>query len=112
MSASRQALLWWALSSPPVGLFFIDTATGQIATHRQLVEAGVTGRDDQPPRPWHRVQGTIDASTMWYAVLRKRERGVFIGTLVLRHTDHHALLLERGWEEVPPKQIGVAPYAM
>jgi hypothetical protein len=59
-----------------------------------------------PPRPWHRVQGTIDASTMWYAVMRKRERGVFIGTLVLRHTDHHALLLRRGWEEVPPHEIG------
>jgi len=88
-----------------VGLFFIDTVTGQVATQRQLVEAGITGRDDAPPRPWHRVQGTIDASTMWYAVMRKRERGVFIGTLVLRHTDHHALLLERGWEEIPPDEI-------
>jgi hypothetical protein len=88
-----------------VGLFFIDTATGQVATHRQLVEARVIERDAMPPRPWHRVQGTIDASTMWYAVMRKRERGVFIGTLVLRHTDHHALLLRRGWEEVPPHAI-------
>jgi hypothetical protein len=90
-----------------VGLFFIDTGTGQVATHRQLVEAGVAARDDMPPRPWHRIQGTIDASTMWYAVLRRRERGVFIGTLVLRHTDHHALLLQRGWEEVHPHAIGV-----
>jgi len=43
---------------------------------------------------------------MWYAVMRRRERGVFIGTLVLRHSDHHTLLLERGWEEVPIDQIG------
>jgi hypothetical protein len=90
-----------------VGLFFIDTGTGQVATQRQLAEAGITGRDDPPPRPWHRIQGTIDATTMWYAVMRKRERGVFIGTLVLRHTAHHALLLERGWEEIPPQDIGV-----
>jgi hypothetical protein len=88
-----------------VGLFFIDTDTGQVATQRQLAEAGVVGRDEMPGRPWHRIQGTIDASTMWYAVMRRRERGVFIGTLVLRHTDHHALLLERGWEEVPPHAI-------
>jgi hypothetical protein len=90
-----------------VGLFFIDTESGQVATQRQLVEAGITGRDDAPPLPWHRIQGTIDASTMWYAVMRRRERGIFIGTLVLRHSDHHALLLERGWEEVPPQRIGV-----
>ncbi|HKE81145.1 MAG TPA: hypothetical protein VKB54_17650 [Solirubrobacteraceae bacterium] len=88
-----------------MALFFIDTDTGQVATHRQLREAGIAPGDSFPPRPWHRVQGTPDASTMWYAVLRMRERGVFIGTLVLRHGDHHALLLERGWEEVPPEEI-------
>ena len=66
--------------------------------------------DEQPQLPWHRIQGTRDASTMWYAVMRKREKGVFIGTLVLRHTDHHALLLESGWEEVPVGDISaVAP---
>jgi hypothetical protein len=91
-----------------LGLFFIDTATGQVATHRQLVEAGVVGRDELPSRPWHRIQGSIDATTLWYAVLRRRERGIFIGTLVLRHSDHHALLLERGWEEVPLEEIGPA----
>jgi len=90
-----------------VGLFFIDTATGQVATQRQLIDAGVAGADAQPPRPWHRVQGSIDASTMWFAVMRKRERGVYIGTLVLRHGDHHTLLRERGWEEVPIAEIGV-----
>ena len=90
-----------------MGLFFIDTATGQVATQRQLIAADVMTGDDPPPRPWHRIQGPIDASTMWYAVLRRRERGVFIGTLVLRHNDHHALLLQRGWEEVAPEAIGV-----
>ena len=85
--------------------FFIDTATGQVATQRQLIGAGVARSDEQPPRPWHRVHGTRDASTMWYAVMRKQERGVYIGTLVLRHTDHHASLLEQGWAEVPIDQI-------
>jgi hypothetical protein len=87
--------------------FFIDTQTGQVATQRQLVEAGIARPDDQPPRPWHRVQGTRDASTMWYAVMRKRERGVYIGTLVLRHTSHHASLLDSGWEEVAIDEIAV-----
>jgi hypothetical protein len=85
--------------------FFIDTDTGQVATLRQLVEAGVTDPAEQPPRPWHRIQGTRDATTMWYAVLRRRERGVFIGTLVLRHTSHHASLLQQRWQEVDPEEI-------
>jgi hypothetical protein len=87
--------------------FFIDTTTGQVATGRQLVEAGVADGIEPPPRPWHRVQGSGDASTMWYAVLRKEERGVFIGTLVLRHGDHHASLLQRGWQEVDVGEIRV-----
>ena len=45
---------------------------------------------------------------MWYAVMRRRERGVFLGTLVLRHSDHQVRLAERGWEEVPVEEIGVA----
>ena len=43
---------------------------------------------------------------MWYAVLRKVVRGVFIGTLCLRHTGRQASLEEAGWEEVPPDRIG------
>jgi hypothetical protein len=87
--------------------FFIDTATGQVATQRQLVEAGLARSGERPPPPWHRMQGTGDASTMWYAVMRRREKGVYIGTLVLRHSDHHASLLERGWAEVAVEEIGV-----
>jgi hypothetical protein len=85
--------------------FFIQTATGQVATQRQLVDAGVFRSDEQPRLPWHRVQGTRDASTMWYAVMRRQEKGVYIGTLVLRHSDHHASLLEQGWEEVAVSEI-------
>ena len=43
---------------------------------------------------------------MWYAVLRKRERGVFIGTLCVRHTGRQASLERAGWGEVPVADIG------
>lgn len=86
-------------------MFFIRTDTGQIATQRQLVEAGVAPESDPPPRPWFRIQGTGDATTMWYAVMRKQTRGVFIGSLCIRHSDHHALLLQRGWQEVEVAEI-------
>ncbi|HVL31718.1 MAG TPA: hypothetical protein VM299_05740 [Solirubrobacteraceae bacterium] len=89
-----------------MGVFFIDTAQGTVATQHQLIDAGVVAGSDLPPRPWLRIQGTGDASTMWYAVMRKRERGIFIGTLVLRHSAHHALLMRQGWEEVAPQRIG------
>ena len=62
--------------------------------------------NDPPPRPWHPVRGERDASTLWYAVMRKQTKGVFIGTLAIRHSDHHASLLERGWEDVAPEEIG------
>ena len=58
-----------------------------------------------PPRPWHRIQGTRDATTMWYAVMRRRVRGIFIGSLCIRHSDHHASLLGQGWEEVDVEEI-------
>jgi hypothetical protein len=89
-----------------MAVFFIDTSGGAVATHRQLVEAEVTDGIQPPPRPWLRIQGTRDATTMWYAVMRRRERGIFIGSLVIRHCDHHGLLLRRGWEEVPIAEIG------
>jgi hypothetical protein len=88
-----------------VALFFIDTDTGQIATQRQLMQAGIASSDGKAPRPWFRIQGTHDATTMWYAVLRKRTKGIFIGALTIRHGDHHALLLSQDWEEVPPEEI-------
>jgi hypothetical protein len=99
MAASQ---LCWAV----VAVFFIDTSTGQVATLRQLVEAGITPPDQPPAPPWHRIQGTSDATTMWYAVMRKEVRdGVFIGTICIRHQDHHASLLQQGWQEVEPSSI-------
>ena len=76
-----------------------------MATLRKLVEAGVATELRPPPRPWLRIQGTNDASTMWYAVLRKRERGVYLGALAMRHQPHHERLLAAGWEEVPNEEI-------
>jgi hypothetical protein len=89
-----------------VAVFFIDTSTGQVATLRQLVEAGVAASDQPPPKPWFRIQGSGDATTMWYAVMRKQLReGVFIGTLCIRHGEHHASLLQQGWHEIPHTEI-------
>ena len=88
-----------------MAVFFIDTSTGRVATQRQLIEAGVADTVQPPPRPWFLIQGTSDATTMWYAVLRRKEKDVFIGTLVLRHTDHYASLLAKGWEEVAVSDI-------
>jgi hypothetical protein len=90
-----------------VGVFFVNTEDGRVATRAQLAEAGLVDDLDKPVKPWHQIQGPSDASTMWYAVLRKRERGVFIGTLCIRHTGRQASLEERGWEEIPVAEIGV-----
>ena len=78
-----------------------------MATRRQLVEAGLADAAEIPQRPWHPIQGPSDASTMWYAVMRKRARGVFIGALCIRHTGRQASLEEGGWEEVPVEAIGL-----
>ena len=92
-----------------MGAFFIDVADGRVATGTQLEAAGIFSGNtaEPPPRPWHRIQGPRDASTMWYAVMRKRLRGVFIGTLCIRHTGRQASLEAEGWEEVPVERIGV-----
>jgi hypothetical protein len=89
-----------------VSAFFIDTSTGQIATRNQLVERGLVDPRDTPVKPWHPVRGDRDASTLWYAVMRKETKGIFIGTLAIRHSDHHASLLQQGWQEVDPAEIG------
>jgi hypothetical protein len=95
-----------------MAVFFIDTSTGQVATRAQIVDAGIADAGEDPPRPWHRIAGSDDATTLWHAVLRRREKGIFIGTLALRHGDHHALLLERGWEEVGVEELRAGPQAM
>ena len=107
-SATRHGV---AIASSSVAVFFIETITGEVATLRQLVEAGVAPEGEPPQRPWHRIQGSSDATTLWYAVLRKRIAGrdgssVHIGSLAIRHQPHHASLLRAGWEEVPVAEIG------
>ncbi len=64
----------------------------------------VTARG-KPSPPWHPIQGTSDATTLWYAVMRKRVRDVYIGMLCFRHSDYHASLLHKGWQEVPISEI-------
>jgi hypothetical protein len=90
-----------------VGVFFVNTEDGRVATRTQLADAELVDEHDKPVRPWHQIQGPSDASTMWYSVLRKQERGIFIGTLCIRHTGRQNLLAEQGWEEVPVAEIGV-----
>ncbi|MEV4420032.1 hypothetical protein AB0L40_08660 [Patulibacter sp. NPDC049589] len=88
-----------------MGLFFIDTDSGRVATQRQLTFAGLGDTMTPPPRPWHQIRGSGDASTLWYAVLRKQERGIWLGSLVFRQGDHYPLLLSRGWDEVSVEEI-------
>jgi hypothetical protein len=90
-----------------VSRFFVNTADGRVATRAQLGAAGVVAEDDKPELPWFEIRGPSDASTMWYAVLRKRERGIFIGTLCIRHVGRQASLEAQGWEEIAVEQIGV-----
>ena len=88
--------------------FFVNTEDGRVATRAQLEEAGlVDSLSKKPVEPWHPIQGPSDASTMWDSVLRKRERGVFIGTLCFRHSPRQASLEAGGWREVDVDAIGV-----
>jgi len=89
-----------------MGAFFIHTASGEVATGRQLRAAGVTAQDGTLELPWYRIQAPSDASTMWYAVLRKRTRGIFIGAVAFRHGGQYPSLLARGWKDVAIKDIG------
>ena len=91
-----------------MALFFIRTDTGQVATQRQLIDADIA-RDDgtPPPAPWFQIRATGDATTLWYAVMRKRTRGIFIGALCIRHGPQHASLTHAGWQEVAIGDIGV-----
>jgi hypothetical protein len=93
-------LAWGRMAS-----FFIDTDTGQVATLRQLDEAGLIPRSGRPELPWFPIQGTRDATTLWYAVMRKPVRDKYIGAICIRHSDHHASLMQKGWQEVPVAEI-------
>ena len=89
--------------------FFINVDDGRVATHAQLIEAGQASDRLPPELPWHPLQGPNDASTALYSVLRKRVKGVYIGTLCFRQTPRQASLEQDGWQEVPPAEIGLLP---
>ena len=95
--------------------FFINVDTGQVATRSQLVDAGLTSSHEPPALPWHPLQGSGDATTALYSVLRKqvrgRERDAWIGMLCLRHGDRQASLEREGWQEVPVDEIRAGPAA-
>jgi hypothetical protein len=91
-----------------MGMFYIDTGSGDFATHEQLREHGLLNRDGRATLPWHRIQATSDASTLWYALMRKPTRGIWLGALVMRSADHYRKLLNEGWEEVPPERVGAS----
>jgi len=46
---------------------------------------------------------------MWYAVMRKPVKDKYIGALCIRHSEHHASLMEKGWQEVPVEEIRPTP---
>jgi hypothetical protein len=87
-------------------MFYIDTSSGEFATHNQLREHDRLNPGGTPKPPWHRIQATSDASTLWYALLRKPSHGIWLGALAMRSGDHYRKLLAEGWEEVPPESCG------
>jgi hypothetical protein len=87
--------------------FFINTQDGRVATQSQLAGADLLDEEFKAIKPWHPIPGPSEASTMWYAVMRKRMRGVFIGMLCIRHLDRQASMKADGWVEVPVEAIGV-----
>jgi hypothetical protein len=91
-----------------MGMFYIDTSSGEFATHEQLREHGLLDGDGRSQPPWHRIQASSDASTLWYALLRKRTRGIWLGALAMRSGDHYRKLLDEGWEEVAPETTGAS----
>ena len=91
-----------------MGIFYIDAGTGEFATHTQLREHGLVDQDGRARAPWHRLQATSDATTLWYALMRKRTRGIWLGALTMRSSDHYRKLLGEGWEEVPPQRAGAS----
>jgi len=94
-------------SGEGVSRFFVNTQDGRVATLSQLDDAGLIDDEGKAATPWYRIRGSSDASTMWYAAMVKKERGVFIGTLCIRHLNRKASLEKQGWTEVPVESIGV-----
>ena len=89
-----------------MSVFFVNYRDGRVAARRQLVAARLIDERGDAVAPWHPIQGPSDASTMWYALMRKQERGIFIGTLCIRHGSRLASMVAAGWQEVPLAEIG------
>jgi len=87
---------------------YVDTNSGEFATHDQLREHELLDRDGRAQAPWHRVQAISNASTSWYALMRKRTHGIWLGALLMRSADHYRKLLGEGWEEAPPERCGAS----
>jgi hypothetical protein len=89
--------------------FFINVDDGRVATHAQLIQAGEASDRMPPELPWHPLQGPDDASTAFYAVLRKKvegsDRDAWIGLLCFRHGPRVASLEAKGWEQVAVDEI-------
>jgi hypothetical protein len=90
-----------------VSRFFVNYEDGRVATRDQLADAELVDDERKPVAPWHPIQGPGDASTMWYVVMRKQSKGIFMGQMTVRHTGNQAFLESQGWDEVPIDQIGV-----
>jgi hypothetical protein len=90
-----------------VSRFFVNTQDGRVATRSQLFDAGLADDDRRPHAPWHPIQGPDDASTMWYVLMRKQSKGIFMGQMTVRHGGNQAFLEEQGWVEVPLNEIHV-----
>src|SRR5438874_10108822 len=87
---------------------YVDTNSGEFATHDQLREHELLDRDGRAQAPWHRVQAISAASTLWYALMRKRTHAIWLGALVMRSADHYRKLLGEGWEEASPERCGAS----
>ena len=72
-----------------------------MATRTQLAEAGLTDADDKAGRALAPDPGAERRLDHVVRGAAKPVRGVFIGTLCIRHTGRQTLLEEQGWEEVP-----------
>ena len=94
-----------------MSVFFVNYRDGRVAARRQLTAAGLVDERGDAVAPWHPIQGPSDASTMWYALMRKQERGIFIGMLCIRHGSRLASMVAAGWQEVPVAEIGLEPGA-
>src|SRR3954462_5792622 len=91
-----------------MGNFYIDTRPRPLPPHPPPRGPGRLDAATRPLPPWHRIQATSDASTLWYSLMRKHTRGIWLGALVMRSADHRTKLMNEGWEEFPADRVGAS----